>query len=58
MSELAAPNEHEQAAELFWRPPSLDELTSASRPWGPDDVFVIDDLTDEEWERFAGAVRE
>lgn len=51
-------DEIEGANASFWCPVSLDHLLLDVEPVSSLDEFAIDDLTDEEWERFCSAINE
>lgn len=55
---ITRPDAIEQANQLFWNPPTLDELLADVRPLDPSEHFDIVDLSDEEWEAFERALAE
>jgi len=52
------PDAIEQANQLFWNPPSLEELMADVQPLSPDEHFDIPELSDEEWQEFERALSE
>jgi hypothetical protein len=55
---ITRPDAIEQASQLFWNPPTLDELLADVRPLDQSEHFDIVDLSDEEWEAFEQALAE
>lgn len=59
MSESSPPPDAiDEAAALFWNPPSLDALMAHVAPLSRDEDFSIHDLTEQEWEVFVDGLRE
>ena len=52
------PDELDLAAVAFWRGSGLDALLGAVGPYEGPDEFVIEDLSDDEWDRFVAALTE
>ena len=53
-----APDVIDQASASFWNSPSLDELMADVPPLSADEDYSIEDITDQEWEAFADALRD
>jgi hypothetical protein len=53
-----SPEDLDVDATAFWLDTDLEKLLASVKPYnGPDD-FVIEDLTDDEWDRFVAALDE
>lgn len=55
---LASPQDLEVDAAAFWLDSDLETLLASVKPYRGPDEFVIDDLTDDEWDRFVAALDE
>ena len=42
----------------FWLNADIESMLATVRPYEGPDEWVIEDLTDEEWDRFVSALRE
>jgi len=45
-------------AAAFWLDTDLESMLAAVKPYEGPDQFVIEDLTDDEWDRFVAALSE
>ena len=52
------PDPIDEATARFWSPRTLDEVLADVRPITSWDDLAIPDLSDEEWEAFAAALRD
>ena len=52
------PDDLDVAAAAFWRYTDLEAMLATVKPYDGPDEFAIEDLTDDEWDRFAAALRE
>ena len=52
------PDDIDVAAAAFWADADLEALLAGTKPYEGPDTFVIDDLTDDEWDRFVAALDE
>ena len=50
------PDDLEVAAAAFWVDADLEALLASTQPYEGPGSFVIDDLTDDEWDRFVAAL--
>jgi hypothetical protein len=50
------PDDLDVAAAAFWADADLEALLASTKPYDGPDAFVIDDLTDDEWNRFVAAL--
>jgi hypothetical protein len=55
---LASPQDLDVDAAAFWLDTDLEGLLEAVKPYDGPAGFVIDDLTDDEWDRFVAALDE
>lgn len=46
------------ASTGFWLNADIESMLATVRPYEGPDEWVIEDLTDEEWDRFVSALRE
>jgi hypothetical protein len=58
MSDVARDRADEAESEAFWREDDFEALVARARPYEGPDEFAIDDLTDDEWDRFVAALNE
>lgn len=55
---LRQPDDLDVAAAGFWADADLEALLANTKPYEGPNAFVIDDLTDDEWDRFVAALDE
>ena len=53
---MRQPDDLEVAAAAFWVDVDLEALLASTKPYDGPEAFVIDDLTDDEWNRFVAAL--
>ena len=58
MSEVARHQNLDAGTAAFWRADDFDTVVASARPYEGPDEFAIDDLTDDEWDRFIAALDE
>ena len=46
------------ASTGFWRNADIESMLATVQPYEGPDEWVIEDLTDDEWDRFVAALRE
>ena len=54
----ASPEDLDVDAAAFWLDTDLKALLAAVKPYNGPNKFVINDLTDDEWDRFVAALDE
>ena len=52
------PDDLDVVGAAFWASDGLDVLLADTPPYEGPDAYVIDDLTDDEWDRFVAALDE
>ena len=52
------PDDVDVDAAAFWLDTDLATMLTTAKPYEGPDEFVIDDLTDDEWDRFVAALSE
>lgn len=55
---MRQPDDLDVAASAFWLDADLGDLLSKVKPYAGPEAFVIEDLTDDEWNRFVAALDE
>ena len=58
VGDMSEPDPMEQADASFRQRKDLEDVAGATAPIGEDESFAIEDLTDEEWDRFTRAIDE
>ena len=52
------PDDLDVSAAAFWLDTDLESMLVTVKPYEGPDEFVIEDLTDDEWDRFVAALSE
>jgi len=52
------PRDPDLTATGFWLNADIESMLATVQPYEGPDEWVIEDLTDEEWDRFVAALRE
>ena len=52
------PDDLDVVGATFWADVDLEALLAETQPYEGPDAYVIDDLTDDEWDRFVAALDE
>jgi len=52
------PDDLDVDAAAFWLDTDLEKMLSTVKPYEGPDEFIIEDLTDDEWDRFVAALSE